>query len=269
MIISQEEDHIHHENRIIGHDLKVLLVDDNKVNQFLGKRILNNLGVTFVDLAGNGKEALEKVKQHDYDVVLTDVEMPGMTGYELCRHIREQEAANRHLTIIALTANASDEDRCQAQEAGIDDYLTKPYSPQDLLHILNKNIHDKKRIVVEELPAGQSTGIEKLYAVFNHNTGDVLQFLKMLSHQLPELIEEIRSGIADENREKSFHAAHKLKSPVKLMMDPDFTSHFSAFTENLRDPEKYEAAAALFPVIEITLESLLVIINTELERISR
>jgi len=269
MIISQGEERNDQEKRFLDHALRVLLVDDNKVNQFLGKRILNNLGVTQVDLAGNGAVALEKISTQAYDVILTDVEMPGMTGYELCKTIREKEAGTNRLTIIALTANASDEDREKAEAAGIDDYLTKPYSPQDLLEIINKNINVKKRIIVDELSSDDVIGIEKLHAIFNHNSGDVLQFLKMLSQQVPEMIEKIRDGIAERNREKSFHAAHKLKSPVKLMMDNGFANEFSAFTEKLRDAETFEKAAPQFSKLEHHLISLLVLINTELERLCK
>lgn len=269
MILSHSNEQKQPDNRLLHHTLKVLLVDDNKVNQFLGKRILNNLGVTNVDLAGNGTLALDSISKNEYDIVLTDVEMPGMTGYELCANIRERESGQKHLTVIALTANASNEDREKARAAGIDDYLTKPYSPQDLLDVINKNINVKKRLVMEDFSSANVTGIEKLYATFNHNFNDVLHFLKMLSKQLPEMIEAIREGIKEGNQEKSFHAAHKLKSPVKLMMDKDFAEKFSSFTEDLREQNKFPLAVESFTALENGLESLLVLINTELERLSK
>ena len=127
----------------------------------------------------------------------------------------------------------------------------------------------KKRIIVDEFSSDDVIGIEKLHAIFNHNAGDVLQFLKMLSQQLPEMIETIRTGIAEGNSEKSFHAAHKLKSPVKLMMESGFAADFSTFTEKLRDEESFEEASANFPILENHLVSLLVLINTELERLCK
>ena len=83
--------------------VSILLVDDNRVNQFLGKRILQNLGISVVDIAGDGISAFECVKNNFYDVLLTDVEMPGMNGYELSRAIRSYENEESHITIIALT----------------------------------------------------------------------------------------------------------------------------------------------------------------------
>lgn len=269
MIIQKEDDGMSPQNRILDHDLKVLLVDDNKVNQFLGKRILKNLGVNTIDVACTGAEALEKLNGNDYDVLLTDVEMPGMNGYELCRTIRHSGGKNKGITVIALTANASDEDKENALAAGIDDYLTKPYSPQDLLDVINRNIHSKKKLIIEDFSAEGVTGIEKLHAVFNYNEKDVLHFLKMLSKQIPELVEEIRAGIREGNNAKTFHAAHKLKSPVKLMMHKNFADGYCSFTEDLRIEENVQNAFARFPAIEADLESLLVLINTEVERLSK
>ena len=246
-------------------DRQILLVDDNKVNQFLGKRILSNLGVTAVEVASSGEEAFSKVNAGHFDIILTDVEMPGMTGYELCQKIRATESAsNRHI-IIALTANASDEDRANAEAAGIDDYLTKPYSPQDLLEVLQKNSGNARPMVMEEMKAGSDYGIEKVYAVFNHQVNDVAQFLKMLQQQLPALIQDIRDGLSAGPLDKAFNAAHKLKSPVKLLMNPEFCDRFSQFTESLRHAEQPVSVAA-FDEFDRDLGAVLMLINAEVEK---
>ncbi|MBL7924668.1 MAG: response regulator [Bacteroidia bacterium] len=255
--------------QLLDAGLKVLLVDDNKVNQFLGRRILNNLGVHSIEVAGSGQEALEKTKNHSFDVVLTDVEMPGMNGYELSRQLRAEENPGQRLTIIALTANASDEDRESAVKAGIDDYLTKPYSPHDLFEILKKNISGKRNFVLEDLKENFSGGIEKLYAVFNNNTNDIEQFLRMLHQQMPELITAVREGLAELNREKAFQAAHKLKSPVKMLMPSLFAQNYSSFTEQMKESEDLVTSTQEFNNLEKDLESLLVLINIELEKICR
>ena len=256
-------------NKIIfDSGLKILLVDDNKVNQFLGRRILNNLGIHLIEVASSGPEAFEKIKTSLFDVILTDVEMPGMTGYELSKKIRETESLGSHITIIALTANASDEDRENARLAGIDDYLTKPYSPQDLLDVLNKNVVNRKHLLMEDIHPTEAVGMEKLYAVFNHNQNDIRQFLQMLHQQLPQLIGEIKTGISEKNKEKTFHAAHKLKSPVKLLAHPALATEFSDFTENLRETNDLSFTEKIFSGLEPDLEGLLMMINTELERLS-
>ena len=116
---------------------RVLLVDDNPVNQEVAKMILDDLDLT-VDVAGNGLEAIEALSltgdNDRYSLVLMDCQMPKLDGYEATRKIRlgEAGAGNRHLPILAMTANAmkGDKDKCLA--AGMDDYISKPVNPSDL-----------------------------------------------------------------------------------------------------------------------------------------
>lgn len=251
---------------LLNSALRVLLVDDNKVNQFLGKRILSNLGIQRIEIAGSGEEALLKARTNHFDVMLTDVEMPGMNGYELSHLIRAEENDGSHLTIIALTANASDDDRENARAAGIDDYLTKPYSPQDLFDVLSKNTKLKNDFQYENLEQEEIIGIAKLYAVFNHNENDVQQFLKMLSQQLPQLIDEVSIGLVESNHEKSYHAAHKLKSPVKLLTTAVFAQQFSDFAEGIRNQNDFKFATNQFEKLKVNLDALVLTINIEIEK---
>lgn len=263
--MDQTNKHLFSEKGVLQSSCRVLLVDDNKVNQFLGKRILSNLGINTVDVASGGEEAFEKVFKHTYDLILTDVEMPDMNGYELCRKIRSHEATSRRHIIIALTANASDEDRLNAEAAGIDDYLTKPYSPQDLLDVLKKHFDRPRNGEMEEIEQGELFGIARVYAVFNHQENDVLHFLQMLQQQLPVLIADIRSGLTSGEKSLAFNAAHKLKSPVKLLTSPVFSNRFAEFTETLRHTPAAVSEVA-FQKFESELSGLLVMINSEIER---
>ena len=113
---------------------RVLMAEDNGVNQFVARNMLKSLGCEF-DMVGNGREALEAVQRGGYDLVLMDCQMPVMDGYEATRAIRTWELAQdppRRVPIVALTANAlvGDADLCRA--AGMDDHLAKPYSRQQL-----------------------------------------------------------------------------------------------------------------------------------------
>jgi signal transduction histidine kinase/ActR/RegA family two-component response regulator len=115
---------------------RILLVEDNRVNQRLAMKMLQKRGYK-VDLAGNGIEALELVGANAYDLVLMDCQMPEMDGFETTRRIRESESGtNRHLAIVAMTANAlqGDRDRCLA--AGMDEYLAKPVRTEDLYRMI-------------------------------------------------------------------------------------------------------------------------------------
>jgi len=106
----------------------VLLVEDNPVNQQVAQAMLTKLGMPMA-LASNGEEALEQVKVNDYDLILMDCQMPVMDGYEATAAIRRlPNVRGEHLPIIALTANAMQGDRQRCLEAGMDDFLPKPYS---------------------------------------------------------------------------------------------------------------------------------------------
>lgn len=250
-------------------NVSILLVDDNRVNQFLGKRILQNLGISTVDIAGDGIIAFECVKNNFYDVLLTDIEMPGMNGYELSKAIRSYENDESHITIIALTANASEEDRELAKDAGIDDYLTKPYSPQDLQEILLKHLSKTDRMIMEDFATikvcGSSDAIQHLYTIFNHNKEDVRHFLHMLSGQIPILTSEIKTGILNSNWEQAFQSAHKLKSPVKMLAGSILENQLNELTEQLKEKRNTETALVNFENIAPAIESLLVLVNRELE----
>ena len=119
--------------QFIGH---VLLVEDNHVNQIVAGQILKNFGLT-CDIAENGQQAVDIIlKNNDYDLVLMDIQMPIMDGYEATRVIRKNGYTN--LIICGLSANAMKKDLELAEDAGMNGYLTKPVEPEDMLTIFNK-----------------------------------------------------------------------------------------------------------------------------------
>jgi CheY-like chemotaxis protein len=109
--------------------LKILLVEDHFLNQIATKKVLTTWSdLVSVDIAENGLIGLEKFREHGYDLVLMDLQMPVMTGIESSKKIREKS----NVPIIALTANSSKQEADKCFEAGINDYIAKPFQPQDL-----------------------------------------------------------------------------------------------------------------------------------------
>ncbi len=118
--------------------LKVLLAEDGLVNQKLATVILEKSGHT-VRLAVNGREAVAAVASERYDVVLMDVQMPEMSGYEATEQIRKMNReTGEHTPIVAMTANAMKGDREKCIDAGMDDYISKPFKITDLLAALER-----------------------------------------------------------------------------------------------------------------------------------
>lgn len=117
--------------------LRILIADDNPVNQKVGRSMLNRMGYA-PDLADHGGAVLDLLKTRVYDLILLDVQMPVLDGYEVCRHIRQSAGEGVKPVLIALTGNAMVGDREKCLAAGMDDYLSKPVRIEALAGLLEK-----------------------------------------------------------------------------------------------------------------------------------
>ncbi|GAA2738615.1 hypothetical protein GCM10009867_30670 [Pedococcus aerophilus] len=115
--------------------LAVLLAEDDRVNQMVATRMLRRLGIE-VDVAADGVEALEAAAAKDYDVILMDVNMPNLDGLSATRQLRQR--TGHQPRVVALTANAAEGDRDKVMAAGMDEYLSKPYTLHDLRQVLSQ-----------------------------------------------------------------------------------------------------------------------------------
>ncbi len=119
-------------------NLRILLAEDNIVNQKVALRTLERLGYRSADLAANGLEVIEALRRQPYDVVLMDVQMPEMDGLEATQVIRKEFPKDQQPRIIAVTANAMAGDRDECISAGMDDYISKPFKVEELISALAK-----------------------------------------------------------------------------------------------------------------------------------
>ncbi|HEY9005043.1 MAG TPA: two-component regulator propeller domain-containing protein [Ohtaekwangia sp.] len=129
--------------------LRILIAEDNPVNQKLSTRILNKLGYTNVEIAQNGLEAIEKFDEDFYDLILMDMQMPEMDGLEATRMIRSKRY--HQPVIISVTANAMQGDWDQCMKAGMDDYVSKPIKIEALVTVLEKwalHLQEKGNIAI-------------------------------------------------------------------------------------------------------------------------
>ncbi|OPY84550.1 MAG: Signal transduction histidine-protein kinase BarA [Syntrophus sp. PtaU1.Bin208] len=118
---------------------RILLVEDNEVNQVVGKAMLESLDCT-VEMASNGHECLQRIGSGAYDLILMDCQMPELDGYETTAIIRQQESGRTRIPILALTAHAMEGDREACLAAGMDDYLSKPFTSKQLSEALHRLI---------------------------------------------------------------------------------------------------------------------------------
>lgn len=124
--------------------VKVLIAEDNKINQLLAKKVLDNWNFE-TEIAENGKEAIEKLSEKYYDIVLMDIQMPEMDGYEATNYIRtKMKAPFREIPILAMTAHAAATEASACIEAGMNDYISKPFDSQELYNKIANQIKRKR-----------------------------------------------------------------------------------------------------------------------------
>ncbi len=154
---------------INGRRARILLAEDNITNQLVAQSILNKLGLR-ADAVANGAEAVKALESLPYDLVLMDVQMPEMDGFEATRQIRHTQSAvrNHQVPIIAMTAHALRGDREKCLQAGMDDYVPKPVSPHSLAAVLKKWLPKETLQDQPPMPTPAPSNDPQPVAVFDH-----------------------------------------------------------------------------------------------------
>ena len=184
---------------------KILVAEDNIVNQEVTREMLIELGFD-VTVAENGQEAVDEYKKGGFSAILMDCQMPVMTGQEATMAIREleHEGSLKPVPILALTANVMAEDKRNALESGMDDFLIKPINPTDLETALKKWLNQSDTIIGPEIEANPN---EVLTSDVRRSKRVIELFLKDLHDRIPAIDSAISSGDANE----LLQLAHGLK----------------------------------------------------------
>ncbi|HVK04054.1 MAG TPA: response regulator [Armatimonadaceae bacterium] len=206
---------------------RILLAEDNEVNQRLAMRILEKQGHA-VTVVGNGREALEARRDPSrrFDLVLMDVQMPEMDGLDATRAIREWEKAEGEprLPVAAMTAHAMSGDRDRCLAAGMDDYISKPLQPRELLALVGKMLPDPETAgdgasaaAAEERTAESDTPAFDLDEALKRAGGDrelLRELVDILLADLPARVSQIREAVTRRDAPAVRSAAHALKGGV-------------------------------------------------------
>ncbi|MEZ7500103.1 response regulator [Flavobacterium sp. Arc3] len=202
-------------------DIRVLLVEDNELNQLLAVKVFKKWNKE-IDIANNGKIAIDKIEKNNYDIILMDIQMPEMDGNELAKYIRTEMGVKSNIPIIAMTAHATLEEEKRCLENGMNDYLSKPFHFDELLEKLNKNLMKKNNTVssdkvLDKVETENLIDFTYLNEFTDGDTGFMEQMVHLFMENSPISLNIIlESNEADELNVLK-NEVHKLKSSINLL----------------------------------------------------
>jgi PAS domain S-box-containing protein len=220
----------------------VLLVEDNAINQEVARELLEDAGL-MVDVAANGAEAVDRVTRSHYDIVLMDMQMPVMDGVEATRRIRATDAG-RMLPILAMTANAFEEDRRRCEEAGMNGHLVKPVDPECMFAALAQWIPDGGRAAVSPVKASVVIDRDSGVNALGGDTTGYRQVLDMFLANHSDDVERFRRAIEGGDRVLAERIAHTLKGVAATIAAPALRDRALALEQALRAGAQAHAIAA-------------------------
>jgi signal transduction histidine kinase/CheY-like chemotaxis protein/HPt (histidine-containing phosphotransfer) domain-containing protein len=202
---------------VSGRRLRVLVAEDNPFNQAVMEDLLPRRGHT-LRVAGDGRAALRALEQDHFDVMLLDIHMPELDGFQVVGAIREREqGTGRHLPVIALTARSADGERARCLQAGMDDYLAKPVRAAELFAAIDRVVSGEAVPRPVESDAGVPSGLLDPAALLAACDGDAELLRKMCRHFqtfMPDRLAEVSEALRDRDIPRLREAAHKLGGMV-------------------------------------------------------
>jgi len=194
-------------------NIKVLVVEDIPLNQLLMKTLLDDFGFDR-DVAANGKIAIEKLQEKAYDIILMDLQMPEMNGFEATEYIRSK--MNSKIPIIALTADVTTVDLAKCRAVGMNDYIAKPVDEKLLyLKIIGlvkkpttiKFFEEKENDIHAKL---KCTDLTHLYNTTKSDPALMMEMISLYLEQTPRLISAMKQGLQDKDWNSLYSAVHKM-----------------------------------------------------------
>jgi signal transduction histidine kinase/CheY-like chemotaxis protein/HPt (histidine-containing phosphotransfer) domain-containing protein len=202
-------------------NLHFLIVDDEEFNLYLIKNILNNWGVEYTE-AHNGQEAVTLAGQEVFDLILMDIRMPVMNGFEAAQQILQQNSSAR---IIALTATTKPEDTQMIGQAGMHAFLPKPFPEGDLINLILQYIPEKMSKPVTKINEDDLIDIKELERIAGGDKAFLSEMLRIFIRSSEEALVKFSENIQNSNRVVLAEIAHKLAAPSKHMHATSLYNH--------------------------------------------
>jgi PAS domain S-box-containing protein len=232
--------------------LRILLIEDNPANQKLATYILQERG-HIVDVAGNGRQALPMVQDNHYNVILMDLQMPGMDGLQTTAAIRTRECGGCHVPIVAMTAHAMKGDREQCLEHGMDGYLSKPFDAGEMIALVEGLASGAVSTRHQLDPATERTGCASS-VVFDRDVALkrcggspalLATMVKCFVDEIRELLPQLRAAVAEGNLAAVAYLGHRIKGTTVYLGAPSAEAAAIAVERIEVDSRPAEAAEAV------------------------
>jgi two-component system, sensor histidine kinase and response regulator len=235
--------------------LQILLVEDTPVNQQLAVRLLEKRG-HFVTVASNGQEALTVLKRSTFDLVLMDVQMPVMDGFQATASIRQEEASTgKHLRIVAMTAHAMQGDRERCLDAGMDAYISKPIQADELAEIVESGTAQAPDKETAEVVTVQIFDHAEALKRVEGDKDLLMRLAGAFLQDAPRRVAEIRASILRGDVSGVERAAHSVKGQVAYFAART-TSAAAAALEKTAHGGDLSECGRLFADLEERLDAL-------------
>ncbi|MBE9469413.1 MAG: response regulator [Bacteroidetes bacterium] len=245
----------------LNYNLKksILLVEDNEINQLFVATLLKKIQIN-VDVANNGKIAIEKFKDNNYDLILMDLHMPEMDGYETTQYIRNNFDINKkNIPIIALTAAAIKGEKEKCLNIGMNDYISKPFKQNIFFKKIStflSNTANNNEPFIEKF-----VNLSYLKSVAENDNNIIIEFINIFKSQIPEFIEELNTAYNDKKWQELSSVAHRAKSSVAMLG----ISELADDMKNLEICAKEEKEIEKYPLIISKFEKILKLVLHELD----
>ncbi|MBW3545088.1 MAG: PAS domain S-box protein, partial [Bacteroidetes bacterium] len=220
--------------------MHILMAEDNQINQAVAGKFLQSWGISY-DIAMNGLEALAMARNKAYDLILMDLQMPEMDGFEATRSIRQlQSPSYSHVPILAITATGIPEIEKKLQDAGLNDMVLKPFKPETLLHKLNhycpymkESANGADKPINTDLPS-----LPDLSGVLEVAGGDksfLQELVGLYVRQFTEAPQDIRAAIPAQDRLQIRRIFHKLRPSIMMLKIEEMTALGDSIHQQLHD----------------------------------
>lgn len=229
----------------------VLIVEDNEINQKVLYHHLQRLGIV-ATIANNGKEAVQVLESGQrYDLIIMDLQMPEMNGFQATTYIRKKLACNT--PIVAMTASVLRDERKQCFELGMNGYLAKPFAPEELLKMLQQFLpfSQETNSLEEQVESSNAKPPYDLSYLMEMGEQEfIAEVIGMFLENTPAMLSDIRNELIQENWTEVYAMAHRLKSSVGILKIDQMFDELALVEEKSRDKEQVEQVVPLVERLE-------------------